>query len=71
MPFIDDDVFPVVLVEPQSVLEDEVVRCQTNIPFGGFHKAQNLASGSGIASVNDFTNGWSPFFELIDPVGHC
>lgn len=67
---IDDDVLPVVLVEPQSVLEDEVVSCETDVPFGGFHDTKNIVSGGRVSSVNDFTNGWGPFFELVHPVRH-
>lgn len=70
MTLIDDDVFPIVLVEPESVFENEVISGKTYVPFGGFHYAEDIVSGGWISSINDFTNGWCPFLEFIDPVGH-
>ena len=71
MALINDDVLPVVLVEPMSVFEYKIVSGETDVPFGGFHDAENIVSGGGISSVNDFTNGRCPFLKFIDPVRHC
>ena len=56
MPFIDNDVFPIVFVESESVLEDKVVGRYTDIPFSAFHRFLDLISGGRISSVDYFAD---------------
>ncbi len=68
VPLVDDDVFPVVFVESESVLEDEVVGGDADVPLGALHLLQNLVSGGGISAVYDFPYGGRPLVELRHPV---
>ncbi len=71
MTLIDDNVLPIVLIQPQPILENEIISGETNVPFGSLHDTLDFVSGCWIAPVNDLTNGRGPLFKLVDPVGHC
>ncbi len=69
MSLINNDVLPVVLVEPEPILEDEIVCCNAHIPFGCFHHLLNLSSCCWTTSVYYLTDGRRPLIELRHPVG--
>lgn len=52
MPLINDDILPVILVEPQPILKNEVVGSDADIPFGTLHYLLDLVSGSWVSSVD-------------------
>ena len=64
MSLIDDNVFPVIFIESESIFEHEIVGGDANIPFGVFHLLQNLISCCRVASIYNFSDTWSPFVEL-------
>lgn len=65
---VDDDVFPVVFVKSESILENEVIGGYADVPLGALHLLQNLVSGCGVSAVYDFPYGGRPLVELRHPV---
>lgn len=56
MSLIDDDVLPVVFIEPQSILEDKVVCGDAHIPLGALHLLQDFISGGWVPPVDYFSD---------------
>jgi len=71
MSLINNDVFPIPLIQPKSIFKNEIISCKTNIPFCGFHNTMDFVSCGRVASINNFTDWRCPFLKFIDPVGHC
>lgn len=53
---IDHDILPIILVQLQSVLEDEVVSCDADVPFGCPHDALGFSTRVWIAFVDYFAD---------------
>lgn len=68
MSFIDDDIFPIILVESESILEDEIIGRDADIPLRALHLLQNIITSGRIPSVDDLPDGGRPFIELRHPV---
>lgn len=56
MSLVDNDVFPIIFVESESIFEDEVVSGDAYIPFGTLHDLQDLVSGCRVTSVHYFAD---------------
>lgn len=67
---IDHDVLPIILVQLQPVLKDEIVGGDADIPLGSLHHAQSLVTSVGVALIDYFPDGWCPFLEFSHPVGN-
>lgn len=69
MSLIDHNILPVILVQFESILEDEIVSSDANIPFCSPHDSLSFSSSIWIALVDYLADGRCPFFELSHPVG--
>lgn len=68
MALINYDVLPIVLVESQSVLKDEVIGSDAHIPLRALHLLQNIIAGRRVTPVNDLPDRGRPLIKLRHPV---
>lgn len=71
MSLIDHNILPVVLTEFKSVLQDEVIGRDADIPLARLHHPQSFSAGVGVSLIDHFTNSRSPLLKLGHPIGNC
>lgn len=69
--FINNDVFPVIFIESETILKYKIICCNAYVPFCAFHWPKNFISCCRIASIYNFSDWRSPFIKLRHPVRNC
>ena len=68
MPLIDHDILPVILIQLQPILQDEVIGGDADVPFCCPHDTLGLGTSVGVALVDYLADGRRPLLEFSHPV---
>ena len=70
VPLVDHNVLPVLLIQTQPILQNEIVSSDTNVPLCRLHDPAGLSTRCRVALIHDFSDRGSPFLKLSHPVGN-